>query len=360
MHKAVRNTISAKDNFPQVFDSWKNSAAKNLLLCGDAQLVLGDLPRGHIDCVITSPPYWNQRKYAQGGLGGEKSPNEFVNDMLLITKAIHRVLSPVGSFWLNVGDSYYKKSLCGIPWRLALSMMDQQGWILRNSVIWNKVKGGMDTSTDRLANTHEMLFHFVKQPKYYYDLDSIRNSPREALSRSGKIVSATGVSGIKYRKKIDLSTELTPAEKEQAHTALAQMLEQVANGEYADFRMVIRGGGHRITHSHATSKSGRAKELEQRGFYFLRYHAKGAKPSDVWDITPEDTHARNDLNYAAYPVELCRRPILATCPPSGIVLDPFVGTGTSLLAANLLDRRGLGIDISEEYIMGTKERIDNA
>ena len=176
----------------------------------------------------------------------------------------------------------------GIPWRVALELTDRHGWILRNSVIWNKVKSGMDNTLDRLGNAHETIFHFVKQSRgYYYDTDAIRTKPRQAKVVNGAVVSATGVSGVRYRKQIELSTALTTQEKLQASQSLDEMLNNVAEGRIADFRMIIRGQ-QRTTHSDQSSVSGRAKELRDKGFYFLRYHPKGSKPNDVWDIIPEE------------------------------------------------------------------------
>ncbi len=170
--------------------------------------------------------------------------------------------------------------------------MDNQGWILRNDVIWNKLKGGMDNTKDRLANTHENVFHFVKQAKgYYYNADAIRSKPRETKVVNGAIVSATGVSGVRYKRQLELSTALSTTEKAAAFTALDNMLGEVRAGRLADFRMVLRGQ-QRTTHSDSEKLSGRAKELRDKGFYFLKYHPNGSKPSDVWDILPEDTQNR--------------------------------------------------------------------
>lgn len=346
-------------NVSEEFANWRGDSKSDtpLLLLGDAYEILEQLPPKSVDMAITSPPYWNQRKYESDGIGLESCPNQFIDNLLAITSMVQRVLLDEGSFWLNLGDSYYKKSLAGIPWRAAIRMIDEQGWILRNDVVWNKLKGGMDTARDRLANTHEMLFHFVKRPTYYYDTSSIRSKPRAAKLVNGAVVSATGVSGVRYRRKIELSTELSLSEKAAAMSALEEMLGKIAAGEYSDFRMVIRGGGQRVTHSDQDRVSGRAKELRDRGFYFLKYHPDGAKPSDVWDIIPEDTQNRGPSHYAAYPVDLCRLPILATCPPGGIVLDPFLGTGTSLVAANSLGRRGVGVDISSKYLEEAASRL---
>ena len=212
----------------------------------------------------------------------------------------------------------------------------------------------MDTTKYRLENVHEHLFHFVKAKNYYYDLDSIRLTARKAKVVNGAVVSATGVSGVWYKRQIELATSLTHSEKSEALRAFEKMLLSVASGQISDSRMIIRGQ-QRTTHSNSTRLPGRAKELRERGFYFLRYHPKGSKPSDVLDIIPEDTQKRI-RQFAPYPVDLCRIPILATCPPSGIVLDPFCGTGTTPYAAKILGRTSLGIDIAPEYVRVAEER----
>jgi DNA modification methylase len=330
-------------------------SAGPLLLRGDARAVLSELPAHSVDCVMTSPPYWGKREYAQGGIGLERGHGEFVHALAQVCLEVKRVLKPEGSMWLNIGDSYSKKSLLGIPWRLVFELTDTQGWILRNSVIWNKVKSGMDTSRDRLGNVHENVFHLVQQRRgYYYDARAIRTRARQARIVNGAVVSATGVSGVRYRRQIELSTALAPEEKKRALAALATVLEELRGGSLADFRMIIRGQ-QRITHSSSERLSGRAQELARRGFYFLRYHREGSKPTDVWDILPEDTQRRT-AHFAAYPLDLCLIPIRATCPPGGLVLDPFCGTGTTLLAARRLGRRSVGIDISAAYLALARSR----
>lgn len=337
-------------------DWYSKRKSRHTLVLGDSLVRLAEIPSESVDMAITSPPYWGQRQYDAGGIGLEKTQEEFIENLLSVFTEVKRVLTPGGSFWLNIGDTYEKKSLQGIPWRIALRMIDEQGWTLRNDVVWSKLKGG-GAPKDRLRSTHEMIFHFVKRQKYYYDADAIRITPRSAKVVNGAVISATGVSGVRYRRRIELSTSLTSEEKRNANKALDAILAEVADGTVSDFRMVIRGGGQRTTHSNQTRVSGRAKELQEKGFYFLRYNPKGSMPSDVWEIVPEDTQQRDEAHYAAYPVELCLNPIAATCPPDGLVLDPFAGTGTTSVAAQILDRQSIGIDISESYIKIMDRRI---
>lgn len=326
-----------------------------LFMCADSIAGLKELPADSVDCAMTSPPYWGQRAYSGGGIGLEGDWREYVENVLAVVVELRRVLKPTGSFWLNIGDAYQRKSLVGLPWRVALAMTDRQGWLLRNDVIWNKVKGGPDNAKDKLRNIHEYVFHFVKSDRYYYDADAVRTRPGEAKVVNGSVVSATGVSGVRYRRQIELSTSLSEAEKQAAYAALDSILDQVRTGQLSDFRMIIRGR-QRATHSDSERVSGRARELRERGFYFLRYHPNGAKPSDVWDILPEDTQKRSG-HFAPYPADLCRIPILTTCPEGGIVLDPFAGTGTTNLVAFQLGRKSIGIDISPDYIRAAEERF---
>ncbi len=328
-----------------------------LFLLGDCLEVLHSIPNDAVDCVITSPPYWGQRQYSGGGIGLEDSFQEYINGLLKITDQLYRVLKPTGSFWLNLGDTYRNKKLLGIPWRVSIKMMDDQNWILRNSVIWSKHKGGLNSSKDKLRNTHENIFHFVKdEKKYYYETSKIRSAPRKTIVKNGAVISATGVSGVRYKRQIELSTALTQEEKKNALQALNHVLDRISRHEIADFRMIIRGQ-QRTTHSDAEKVSGRAKELAQKGFYFLFYHPDGTLPSDVWEIIPEDTQKRKE-HYAVYPEDLCKIPILATCPKQGIVLDPFSGSGTTALVALKHNRKSIGIDISAEYIEISKRRIN--
>lgn len=347
------------DSFSHAVETYKQSTDLHpLLLNGDALAVLKALPKDCIDFAMTSPPYWGKREYENGGIGLEADYRDFVRGLSEIFLELKRVLKPTGSFWLNIGDTYNDKGLVGIPWRVAFELTDVQGWTMRNSVIWNKLKGGMDNSKDRLANVHENLFHFVKQTKgYYYNADAIRSKPREAKVVNGAIVSATGVSGVRYKRQLELSTALDEKEKKAAFAALDRMLADVAAGIASDFRMIIRGQ-QRATHSDSERVSGRAKELRDKGFYFLKYHPKGSKPGDVWDILPEDTQRRG-THFAPYPIDLCRMPLLATCPPNGVVLDPFCGTGTTLLAARNLGLKSVGIDISRHYLKLSQERCDS-
>ena len=326
---------------------------------GDCLSVLKKMDDESVNCIITSPPYWGMRAYDNEDdsheIGNEKKFEQYVKSLTKVFDEAKRVLKKDGSFWLNLGDRYVNKALLGMPWRVALSLIDN-GWILRNDVIWHQLKG-TQSAKDRLRDSYEHVFHFVKSKRYYYDADAIRIKPSKQPNIDGKTtISSTGVSGKKYRKLIHESTELTEQEKINAEKALDDVLAEIRIGLVNDFRMTIRGE-QRAWHSDNTKISGRAKELVNRGYYIMKIYAKGHLPSDVWNIVTEDTW-RTDSHCAVYPEELLRIPILATCPKGGIVLDPFNGTGTTVSAALKLERRGVGIDLSPEYIKTSNERIN--
>ena len=254
----------AMEEHDELYTYLRSVGVRPLLIEGDAQRILAEFPDACVDCCVTSPPYWGHRAYAGGGIGLEATFGQYIDDLLVIMSQVRRVLKPAGSFWLNIGDTYHKKSLVGIPWRVAIAMTDKQSWILRNSVIWNKVKGAPDNAKDKLRNVYENVFHFVKSDRYFYDADAIRSKPGQAKVVKGAIVSATGVCGIRYRRQIELSTVLTAAEKAAASKALDDMLEEVREGSLSDFRMIIRGQ-QRATHSDSEQVSGALASLPSEG-----------------------------------------------------------------------------------------------
>jgi DNA modification methylase len=212
------------------------------IFLGNCRQVLELFPPACIDCVITSPPYWQLRSYdidhemAKHEIGNEETPEGYVQKLVDVFRLVYKVLKPEGSLWLNIGDKYHNKNLMGMPWRVALALQNE-GWILRNAVVWEQMKGTQSVE-DRLRDVYEFIFHFVKRNKYYYDADQIRIKPRlEPTITDSEVISATGVNGKKYREQILQSKDLTDAERQTALAALEETLQQIRAGEIVDFRM---------------------------------------------------------------------------------------------------------------------------
>ena len=336
--------------------------SNHAFITGDSLAILRDLPDDCVNCVITSPPYFNQReydfdsKYNKVAIGLEKNLNDYVANLISVFAEVHRVIKPEGSLWLNIGDKFQNKELIGVPWCVALALKDE-GWILRQDVIWHKMKGTQSVK-DRFRNLHEHIFHFVKNRKYFFDADAVRIPPKPAISRNSEAISATGVSGKKYYEFIKTTKTLNENEKKNAKKALDEAVQEIREGKITDFRMTIRGK-QRTYHSDKANMSGRANELQERGFFIMKMSAKGFLPSNVWNIVPEDKW-RKDNHCAVFPEELIKIPMLFTTPKHGVVLDPFSGTGTTVVAAVKNGFRGIGIDISSEYNNLAYRRVSDA
>jgi len=349
------------NNLKKTIDKFLKGRGDYLLAEGDCIEVMKLFPKESIDCAITSPPYWKQRQYHNDRLrssiplGDELSHEDYVKNLVRVFSELKRVLKKSGSFWLNLGDKYYNKNLMGMPWRVAIAMQED-GWILRNDIVWDQMKG-TQSSKDRLRDIYEHVFHFVKNKKYYYSHKEIRIIPTErARNKNGIMISVTGVSGKKYFEQIKTSTHLSETEKKNALLILEETIEEMRRGEVIDFRMTIRGQ-QRTFHSDNKAVSGRAKELDAKGFFILKMRSSGYLPSDIWRIVPEDM-SRKDAHYAVFPEKLLLIPIKATCPDRhGIVLDPFSGTGSTVSAALRLKKRGLGIELSSFYNTIAEKRI---
>ncbi len=271
------------------------------LYFGDALNVAYTLEDGAADCIVTSPPYFGLRDYGiEGQYGLEASPAAYVETMRALFSELRRVLADDGTLWLNIGDSYAPdKNLLGIPWRVAFALQDD-GWILRNAIIWNKPNAMPESVTDRLSGRYEMVFMFSKSRKYWFDLDPIREP----------IVRPTGYHALQNGK---------------------------ASKAVSD-----------VGHKHHGRLDGT----------FNGPNDLGRNPGDVWNINTQPFSA---AHFAVMPSQLAQRCIVAGCKPGGTVLDPFSGSGTTGLAAQRLGRKYIGIDLNAEYLdLSLKTRLHDA
>lgn len=274
---------------------------------GDAQPVLEDMPDAAVDCIVTSPPYYGLRDYGEEGqIGAEDTPAEYVARIVSLFREARRVLADDGTLWLNLGDSYgATKNLMGSPWRVAFALQDD-GWILRNDIIWHKPNAMPESVTDRLSNRHEHVFMFSKSQRYWFDLDAIRE-PALTMQPDNPGYRANGKSD----------------RRRKAHAA--------PPGQSPQTNMVPSGSRHSSSNE------------------------KGRNPGDVWAIP---TQPFSGAHFAAFPLVLAERCVQAGCKPGGTVLDPFSGSGTTGLAAARHGRRYVGIDLSRDYLeLSLKTRL---
>lgn len=324
---------------------------------------LKSMPDEVLDCVISSPPYWQLRDYGvDGQLGLEPTFQEYIKKLVEIFDEAKRVLKKDGTCWVNLGDTYSgsgkgagsdgsqkegwtwteketriclncgkefigrkfqnycssacsgvdntkrtdkgllpNKSLCNIPSRFAIAMQDN-GWILRNEIIWHKPNAMPSSVKDRFTIDYEKIFFFVKSQKYYF------NQPKEPMVTDTPV----GVGLRKYSRE----TSTLPSNKKQ---------DKVGRNDYTGFN-------DRYIPPENLMRNKRT----------------------VWSI---NTQPSTIEHFAMFPSELVETMIEAGCRPGGVVLDMFLGSGTTAIVAKSLNRKYVGIEINPNYAKIAEERL---
>lgn len=302
----------------------------NKIICGDALTVLRTLPDGYCRCCVTSPPYFNLRDYGvPGQIGLEPTMQEYIARLVEVFAEVKRVLTDDGTLWVNIADSYsgsgkgaalypenakkYKqgtntgscgvaaitknkydlpnKNLMGIPWRLAFALQDD-GWILRQDIIWDKSNCMPESVRDRCTKSHEYIFLFAKRQRYYFNAEAIKE-PIASRGSCNKKRKERPVPGI--------------------------------------------------------SKGGFAGNIPFE--YVTDYRNKRS----VWNMPTTSGSGKN--HYATFPDELAVNCILAGTAEGDVVLDPFVGSGTTCRVANRYGRQYIGIDLNPAYCKAAEAEI---
>lgn len=307
------------------------------VLNGDALTMLKALPSESVNCIVTSPPYYGLRDYGHDGqIGLEQTPQEFIGKLVDVFHECRRVLTKDGTCWVNMGDSYasggrtYRdadeklqsrgmsvrpkdaqgikpKDLLGIPWRLAFALQDD-GWYLRQDIIWAKPNPMPESVRDRCTKAHEYIFMLTKSPKYWYDAQAISESASPLSNMTGGPMSGFNVK--------HCPNNAQPSKKQDA---LGKSTYTGFNERYAS--------------------SGGVQTRNARS---------------VWVVAPEPYPG---AHFAVFPAEIPKRCILAGCPENGVVLDPFAGSGTTLAVAVSLGRQAIGLELNPEYVALIRERM---
>ncbi len=313
---------------------------------------MADIDDKVISTCVTSPPYFGLREYGHDGqIGLEDTIHEYVDRIVRVFQEIRRVLRDDGTIWVNLGDTWAgggggnygngisvksapgqhltsvrtKKSWLTannvkakdqmlVPHTVAMALRED-GWYLRDTIVWNKSQCMPSSVRDRTTNAHEYIFLLSKNPHYYYDQDAIRESYQEPSAEESENIAFDG---------FDVDNDYRPRQKPAGIT-------------WADRKAAgapTRHGLNGVSESMPLSK-----KKGDDGF-------TGANARSVWTI-PTARYAGN--HYAVMPREIARRCILAGSPPGGIVLDPFAGTGTTLEVAVGCGRKYIGYEINKEY-----------
>ena len=324
-----------------------------LILRGDARHI--PLADQSVHCCVTSPPYWGLRDYGvDGQLGLEKTPDEYIAKMVDVFREVKRVLRDDGTLWMNMGDCYNSatsadrqpssnhapnvfgkhgywtnplikkrvfavglkaKDLVGMPWMLAFALR-ADGWYLRCDIIWSKPNPMPESVTDRPTKSHEYIFLLSKSEKYFYNQDAI----------------------------------LEPVSP-NTHARLSQNLAAQIGSHRAN------GGGKTNGPMKAVSRKARFGGNEKQNASYDQAVCLPVTERNKRSVWTVNTQSFSEAHFATFPEELIKPCILAGCPEGGIVLDPFLGSGTTALVARHNQCHAIGIELSEDYIEIAKRRL---
>ena len=318
------------------------------ILCGDNLELIQQLPDCSIQLVITSPPYFQQRDYG-GGMGNETNVNEYIDTLLCLFRECVRVVSDDGNIVFNIGDKYQDSSLLLVPYRFALAATNTGLVRLVNEITWVKKNPTPRQFSRRLVSSTEPFFHFAKSDRYFYNPKTFlveSHAPQHSNKKIGTNV------GQRYFDLIDES-DLSEAEKTVARIELTEVIQEVKRGKTQSFRMKIRG-------IHAApfggQMGGRTLQLKNKGFTIIRIHGNKLK-RDV--IETPVAAVKGNKHPAIYPMEVVEEFLHLLTPPGALVLDPFMGSGSTAVACKRLGRHYIGYDINAEYCEYTRQRVDD-
>jgi DNA modification methylase len=336
----------------------------------DVEAALHDLPSRSVNCVVTSPPYWGLRDYGvEGQIGLERTPEAYVERLVSVFREVRRVLREDGTLWLNLGDSYASgkgtcfnpgggpksyiqekerfpldrgsvstlrdsglkpKDLVGIPWRVAFALQ-ADGWWLRQDIIWAKPNPMPESVKDRCTKSHEYLFLLSKSARYYYDAEAIAEPVAEStVARLSQPTLESQVGSDRVPGKTNGNMKAVGRGGVNARTFRGG--GAYTNGRSFDNSLPVE----RDSHGNVENITGRRNRRS------------------VWTIA---TQPYREAHFATFPEALVEPCILAGCPVGGIVLDPFLGSGTTLAVAKRLGRDGVGIELNPAYVELARDRI---
>jgi len=339
------------------------------ILVGDCIDMMRTLPDESVHMCVTSPPYYGLRDYGvDGQIGLEETPAEFIARLVDVFREVRRVLRADGTIWVNMGDSYagswgahgrddmgggvstisqrqvmasqrkskatthaeYKpKDLMGMPWRLAFALQDD-GWYLRQDIIWHKPNPMPESTRDRCTKAHEYLFLLSKSRRYYYDQDAVKEP-----------VAASSVVRLAQDLEQQQGSDRVPGKSNGPMKAVRARRDSFKR-EDSKREQAIPG---QSVGTHRPDRQESAYPLDLRN------------KRSVWTVP---TVGYKGAHFATFPPDLIRPCILAGAPRGGVVLDPFGGAGTTSLVSMQEGRRSIICELNPEYAALARARISAA
>lgn len=336
------------------------------ILVGDCIDMMRTLPDQSVQCCVISPPYYGLRGYGMPGqIGLAETPAEFVCRLVQVFREVRRVLRDDGTLWVNMGDTYAsiaggyapggsagkqdmvsqstrgavlrgkrrspptglkQKDLMGIPWRLAFALQDD-GWYLRQDIIWHKPNPMPESTRDRCTKSHEYLFLLSKCPRYFYDQDAIREP-----------VALSSVVRLAQDLEQQLGSDRVPGKANGPMKAVRSQRDSFKR-EGSKREQAIPG--HALG-THRPERQESAYPLDTRN------------KRSVWTVP---TQGFKGAHFATFPPELIRPCILAGAPRGGVVLDPFGGAGTTAVVAMQEGRKSILCELNPEYAAMAERRL---
>lgn len=325
------------------------------------------LPDASVDCCVTSPPYFGLRDYGNDEqIGKEATPELFVEQIVNVFAEVKRVLKPEGTLWLNLGDSYSgsgkgigdttgdkwkqstnkgtregkfvkvdtglkAKDLIGIPWAVAFALRSS-GWYLRQDIIWHKPNPMPESVTDRCTKAHEYIFLMSKSSKYYYDADAIKTP-----------LAASTISRVAQNVESQKGSSRVPGKTNGTMKAVVN-------------KGLTFGGKKGREYNPSPDDPNFRNGAEQWGREYQISEDGMANKKSVWTVS---TKPFSEAHFATFPEDLIVDCIKAGCPDGGIVLDPFMGAGTTAMVAKKLNRNYIGYELNPEYLKIANKRLYN-
>lgn len=338
----------------------------NKILFGDCREIMYELIQNQVkvQTCVTSPPYFGLRDYGVNGqLGLENTVNEYVQNMVQVFRLVRDLLTDDGTLWLNLGDSYAgsgrgmtrtglndgknpktkglilpkqnatqsnlkPKDLIGIPWKVAFALQED-GWYLRQDIIWHKPNPMPESITDRCTKAHEYIFLLSKSRKYYFDYESIKEPVAESSL-----------------KRLNQNVETQKGSHRVIGKHNSPMKAVFSRSSRDSFKR--KNSKRAVIYPHQSMGTHRDDRSESN------YDLLTRNKRSVWNVS---TKPYKGAHFATFPMDLIEPCILAGSRVNDVVLDPFMGSGTTAAVAKKLQRQYLGCELNPQYELLQRERL---